>query len=166
MVYTIQDELKNYLKDTGNLYYKLILLVGKAGSGKTAVLKDVAEELDVPVININLSLSEQLVELTPKQRSLRISQILEDIIDKNSSIQILDNIELFFDKRLKLDPLRILQKISRNHVIIASWNGHLEDGKLIYAEPCHVEYRSYDIDDILIVEMENSSNRLNNNDQR
>jgi Cdc6-like AAA superfamily ATPase len=163
-VYTIQDELKNYLKDTGNLYYKLILLVGKAGSGKTAVLKDVAEELDVPVININLSLSEQLVELTPKQRSLRISKILEDIIDKNSSIQILDNIELFFDKRLKLDPLRILQKISRNYVIIASWNGYLEDGKLIYAEPGHVEYRSYDIDDILIVEMENSSNRFNNND--
>ena len=164
MVHTVQEKLKQSLKDTDNLYYKLILLVGKAGSGKTAVLRDIAKELDVPVINVYLSLSEQLIELTPKQRSLRISMILENIIDKNPSIKVLDNLEIIFDRRLNLDPLRILQKISRNHVVIASWNGYLEDGKLIYAESGHKEYRSYDMDDILIVEMEKGINRFNSNE--
>ncbi|MBP1908573.1 BREX-3 system P-loop-containing protein BrxF [Methanolobus bombayensis] len=158
MVHTIQNELKRYLKDADDLYHKLVLLVGKSDSGKTAVLKDVAEELGVPVINVNLSISEQLIELTPKQRSLRISDILMDVISKNPSIKVLDNLEILFDRKLKTDPLKILQKISRNHVIIASWNGYLEYGKLIYAEPGLAEYRSYDIDDILIVEMENGNN--------
>ncbi|MFA0822719.1 MAG: BREX-3 system P-loop-containing protein BrxF [Methanomethylovorans sp.] len=154
MIHTTQDKLRQSLKETDDLYYKLVLLVGEAGSGKTTLLKDVAEELGIPVINVNLKLSEQLLELTMKQRSLRLSQILDDIVDDEHSIKILDNIEILFDKGLKQDPLRILQKLSRKYIFIASWTGHSEDGKLIYAEPGHPEYKNYDSEDILIVNMD------------
>lgn len=154
MIHTTQDKLRQSLKETDDLYYKLVLLVGEAGSGKTTLLKDVAEELGAPVINVNLKLSEQLLELTMKQRSLRLSQILDDIVDDEHSIKILDNIEILFDTGLKQDPLRILQKLSRKYIIIASWTGHSEDGKLIYAEPGHPEYKNYDSEDILIVNMD------------
>lgn len=154
MIHTTQDKLRQSLKETDDLYYKLVLLVGEAGSGKTTLLKDVAEELGTPVINVNLKLSEQLLELTMKQRSLRLSQILDDIVDDEHSIKILDNIEILFDTGLKQDPLRILQKLSRKYIVIASWTGHLEDGKLIYAEPGHPEYKNYDSEDILIVNMD------------
>lgn len=157
MVDTISEIVKQSLKVADNQYYKLVLLVGKAGSGKTVVLNDVANELGVPVINVNLKLSEQLLELTPKQRTLRLSQLLDEIIDTNYSIKILDNLEILFNTELKQNPLKLLQKISRNHLVIASWNGSSEDRKLIYAEPDHPEYQKYDLEDTLIVRIDKTT---------
>jgi hypothetical protein len=64
---------------------------------------------------------------------------------------VLDNIEILFDKDLKQDPLRLLQGISRNRSVVASWNGTVSGSKLLYAEAGHPEYRSYDLEDTLIV---------------
>lgn len=63
MAEPIQDKVKQSLQAAEGLYHRLVLLVGEAGSGKTLVLRDVAEELGVPVININWKLSAQLLEL-------------------------------------------------------------------------------------------------------
>lgn len=154
MADTIPEKIKQSLKAAENQYHKLVLVIGKAGSGKTIVLNDVANELCVHVINVNLKLSEKLLELTPKQRALHLPQLLDEIIDTNDTIKVLDNLEILFDKQLKHNPFRLLQQISRNHLIIASWNGSSEDGKLIYAEPEHPEYQKYDLEDTLIVIMD------------
>jgi hypothetical protein len=70
---------------------------------------------------------------------------------------VLDNLEILFDKHLKQDPLRLLQGISRNRSVLASWNGTTAGGRLIYAETGHPEYRSYDLADTLIVGMDGTS---------
>jgi hypothetical protein len=105
-----------------------------------------------------LELSAQLLELTPKQRALHLPQIMDKIIENDHQVVILDNLELLFDVQMKQDPFRLLQRISRNHLVIASWNGSSKDGKLMYAETGHPEYRSYDLADTLIVKIENSNN--------
>lgn len=157
MAEPIQDKIKRSLQAAEGLYHRLVLLVGDTGSGKTAVLRDVADELGVPVININLELSAQLLELTAKQRALHLSGLLDQIATTGSLPLVLDNLEILFDKELKQDPLRLLQGISRNRSVVASWNGTVERGKLIYAEAGHPEYRSYDLGDTLIVAMDGTA---------
>ena len=61
------------------------------------------------------------------------------------------------DKDLQQDPLRLLQSISRNRAVVASWNGSISFGKLLYAETGHPEYRSYDSVDALIVGMDGTA---------
>jgi hypothetical protein len=68
---------------------------------------------------------------------------------------VLDNLEILFDKDLQQDPLRLLQSISRNRAVVASWNGIMNSGRLFYAEPEHPEYRNYDTAGVQIVPMEN-----------
>jgi len=157
MAEPIHDKIKRSLQAAEGLYHRLVLLVGETGSGKTGVLRDVAEEFGTSVINVNLALSGELLELTAKQRSLRLPGILDQIADKAQSPVVLGNLEILFDKDLKQDPLRLLQSISRNRAVVASWNGAMTFGRLLYAETGHPEYRSYDSVDALIVGMDGTA---------
>ncbi len=65
------------------------------------------------------------------------------ISSQATAVVVLDNLEILFDPALKLDPLKLLQGISRNRTIVASWNGSYVEGTLTYAKPDHPEYRSY-----------------------
>jgi hypothetical protein len=75
-------------------------------------------------------------------------------VDKAQLPVVLDNLEILFDKDLKQDPLRLLQGLSRNRAVVASWNGSMTSGRLLYAETGHPEYRSYNAVDALIVSMD------------
>ena len=152
-----QDKIKRSLQAAEGLYHRLVLLVGEAGSGKTSVLRDVAKDFGTEVVNVNLALSAELLELTAKQRALRLPGILDQIVDKEQSPVVLDNLEILFDKDLKQDPLRLLQGISRNRSVVASWNGKATEGKLNYAEAGHPEYRSYDLVDLTVVGMDETA---------
>jgi len=157
MAEPIHDKIKRSLEAAYGLYHRLVLLVGETGSGKTGVLREVAEEFGTSVSNVNLALSGELLELTAKQRSLRLPSILDQIADKAGAPVVLDNLEILFDKDLKQDPLRLLQSISRNRAVVASWNGIMTSGRLLYAETGHPEYRSYDSVDALIVGMDGTA---------
>jgi hypothetical protein len=166
MAEPIHDKIKRSLQAAEGLYHRLVLLVGETGAGKTGVLRDVAKELGSSVINVNLALSGELLELTATQRSLRLPDILGQIADNAQSPVVLDNLEILFDKELKQDPLRLLQRISRNRTVVASWNGTMNSGRLLYAEPGHPEYRSYDSVDALIVGMDGSASVDSGNNNR
>ena len=153
MAEAIQEKLKQSLRAAEGLYHRLVLLVGESGSGKTEVLREFAEEIGTEVININLLLSAELLGLSETQRGLHLPEILDKIVDKEPVTVVLDNIEILFDQRLKQDPLRLLQLMSRNRSVVAAWNGRIEQGRLIYAEPGHPEYRQYDGKELLFVGM-------------
>ena len=131
MAEPIHEKIKRSLQSAEGLYHRLVLLVGETGSGKTSVLRDVAEEFGTSVINVNLGLSGELLELSAKQRSLRLPGILDQIADKAHAPVVLDNLEILFDKDLKQDPLRLLQGISRNRAVVASWNGTSTGGEAL-----------------------------------
>ncbi len=147
----IYSEIHTALDTVGNLYHKLVLVVGESGTGKTLALREVGKTFKTDVINVSLAISSEFLALTAKQRVLRLPGILDQITDNQISPVVLDNLEFLFDVDLKLDPLRLLQRISRNQSILASWNGTVDDSKLIYAEHGHPEHRKYDASDIQIV---------------
>lgn len=158
MAEPIENLLKHAIEMSERIYHRLVLLVGESGSGKTSTLNHLSNELGIEIINLNLRLSEQLLEITPKKRPLQLPKILDQVIREAGEIAILDNIEIMFDTSLKQDPLKLLQKISRNKTIISSWNGKQDHLKLLYAERGHPEYRNYKISDFLTVSMDGTSN--------
>ena len=157
MAKLIQDKIMDALEAADDLYHRLVLLVGEAGTGKTALLRMLANDLGTEVINLNLALSAALLELTTKQRTLRLPELLSDIVANAQTPLLLDNIEILFATELKQDPLRLLRGISRNRPMVVAWNGTMHNGKLFYAEPSHPEYKSYDVGDTLIVGMDGTS---------
>ena len=76
MAEPIENKVTRSLKAAEELYHRLVLIVGKGGSGKTSVVQNLAKLHDAEPININLSLSKELLELTEKQRQLKLAEIL------------------------------------------------------------------------------------------
>ena len=146
---TTYEKILTSIEDSKILYQKLILLVGKSGSGKTGILNKIHTDLNVPLINVNLELSFRLLDLPIKKRSSKLSKIFFEIVnDIQSDTILIDNIEILFDKSLQQNPLSLLQNVSKNTVIVSSWNGDIEDGKLVYAIPEHQEYWAYQVENV------------------
>ena len=152
MAAPLSQRVLGRVAEAGGLYHRLLLVVGPPRSGKTGALRDIAASQGWPLLNVNLRLSELLLELTQKQRALRVARLLGDIVNAaDGDAVLLDNIELLFGPELAQDPLRLLQGLSRNRTVVAAWCGDYDDTTLTYAEPGHPEARRYARPEAIIV---------------
>ena len=144
--------LERLLPEIGRQYHRLVLVVGLTGSGKTPFLRELCRRQAIPCVNVNLALSRSLLDLTTRERPLRVRRLLDDLIgEQPGDVVVLDNIELLFDRALHQDPLACLQMLSRNKTLVVSWGGAYVESVLTYAEPGHPEYRRYDHPDVTII---------------
>jgi len=157
---SVRSTIKEAISNAPAMYSRLILLVGSSGSGKTQVLREISEEYKQDVLNVNLAMAKILMELPIQRRESRAQRIFYDVIkdflndkDPQTAIILLDNLEILFDKDLKLDPLILLQGVSRNLTMVASWNGSWINKRLTFAVSGHPEYRFYDKIDAQIIEL-------------
>jgi hypothetical protein len=151
MAELLSTRIMRLLPQAMHMYHRLILVVAPLRAGKTAALRDVAQQTGYNYVNVNLELSRCMLELTQRQRQLQVSRLLRDIIrTAHDQTVLLDNIEILFDVSLKLDPLRCLQDVSRDRTVVAAWNGAVIAGYLTYATPDHPEYRRYTLEDLVV----------------
>lgn len=145
-------QLLDTIRATSGAYYKLTILAGGAQSGKTHWLKQVATQLDLPIINLSLLLSLRLLNQNRRQRALNAEDVATEVIDENyQSGLCLDDTELLFDSTLKLNPLVFLREISRNRLIVATWNGVLSGGELRFGQTGHPDYFSQTVNGFPVV---------------
>jgi Cdc6-like AAA superfamily ATPase len=156
---SIRQAIIKAISNAPAMYSRLILLVGPSGSGKTHALKEFSIECGRKILNVNLEMSQALLELPIQRRESRVHRVFQDLIrdflgneDPQTALVLLDNLEILFDKDLKQDPLLLLQGVSRNTTIIASWNGLWTQKRLTFAISGHPEYRFYDKIDAQIIE--------------
>jgi len=154
----ISQEIIDKINQAHELYHRLVLVVGPSGSGKTSLLQEVSKRSGFGYMNLNLELSRALLELTERQRNLKLPLLVDEIVGKqDDQVVLIDNIEILFEVSLKQDPIRLLQQISRNRTLVAAWNGTVAGGNLTYAAPSHPEYRRYPAHDLLVVTLEKKS---------
>lgn len=143
-------------------YEKLQVIVGEQNAGKTSLIRKLAAEHDATSLNLNLELSKRLLSISKADWQLQLKGVLQDILSEQTQpIAFLDNTEILFDIQLQVNPLRLLKDLSRNQIIVASWNGHLHNGQLIYARPGHPEYRVETNIDFPIIDLNQQKNYEN-----
>lgn len=149
------DQLETLVHEVAALQSKLVLLVGPPGSGKTALLSDLAARQGAKVMNVGATLGTRLAGMTQRQRILQANVVMRELAEEYASgdLLLLDNIELLFDQSLKLDPLDQLKRHAHAKRVVASWPGVLRDGRLSYAEMGHPEYQDYGLDGLVPFEI-------------
>ena len=151
-------EINDAIQNASVNYHRLVIVAGPPGCGKTTALRELGGATGLSVLNVNKFLSRELLDMTKRQRAIRVPKLLSELVSSSDSdVVLLDNIELLFDVELKQDPLRLLQGLSRNKTLVCAWSGTAADGQLAYAVPDHQEYRRYPIRDFLVVTSEKSA---------
>ena len=154
---SLADQIAGKIDQAATLYYRLVLVVGPSGAGKTPALRAVGGRTGAPLTNVSLALSRRMLNLTSRQRTLRLPPLLREIVQNAVEPQVtalLDNTEILFCADLAQDPLRLLQGLSRNSTVVAAWNGTIADGVLRYATPGHAEHKRYRVDEFLAVSLQ------------
>ncbi len=90
----LADLIAEQVEQASKLYHRLVIVVGPPRSGKTSALRVLQHERGWPLVNINLALSERLLELSVKQRALRVARIVDDIVHAQAGDVVLLGVRL------------------------------------------------------------------------
>jgi hypothetical protein len=135
------SQLLDHVRAAKNAYHRLVIIAGDPRAGKTTALRGVAENLVLPFLNLGLAMSQTLLGQSRRQRSLQAEDVARDVLDTQpDSALCLDNTELLFDSNLRLNPLQLLQDLSRSRLLVATWNGALQNGELNFGYVGHPDY--------------------------
>ncbi len=144
--------LEQAIEQAAGQYYRLVILVGSSATRKTTLLQAVARKLECELVNVNLQLSQKMLELTRTQRPRQVDRLLKEAVAAApGGVVLLDNLEILFDPALEIAPLRLLQSSSRNRIVVATWSGTYRDGTLTYAEPGHPEFKQFKQPEAIVV---------------
>jgi energy-coupling factor transporter ATP-binding protein EcfA2 len=113
---------------------KLVLVVGRPGSGKSKIMRSLADMRSWKYIDAAQLVTDELLELVPRVRAREAPAIMGKVLGSLSSeVYLIDDLQLLFTPLLQLDPYSLLKQLSRKHTIVASWPGTFENGELCFA---------------------------------
>lgn len=145
------ERLEQLTDEVAALHNKLLMLVGPTGTRKSALIADLGHRRAATVLNVGRALGKRLASLPVKQRPLAAPTVLRELADQHTAngLLLLDNLELLFDRTLRLDPLDLLKQLARSRRVVAIWPGELRDGRLSYAELGHPENQDYSLEGLV-----------------
>lgn len=145
------DRLERVVEDISSVHSKLVLIIGKPGTGKSKLLEQLAGRNAVPVLNVGAALGRELLSVPSPRRHLQAAELFRGLANKVDSrgLLLFDNIEVLFDRTLKLSPLDLLKRIAQSRRVVAVWPGSIRDKRLTYAEMGHPEHQDYAVDGLV-----------------
>ena len=149
------ERLDRLVDEISSLYCKLILVIGPPDSGKSVLLAGLARRRQATVLSVGSALGRSLLSVPISPRHLQAPDLHRELEDKSAvnGLVLLDNIELLFDRTLRLNPLDLLKRHARARRIAAAWPGDLRDNRLSYATMGHPEHQDYGAQDVVLFQM-------------
>jgi adenylate kinase family enzyme len=110
--------------------HKLLLLIGRPGSGKSKFLYNYSKEKGIPILNLDNILGEKIPE---GKDANYVYAFTHGFLSTYTPEEILlDKKKILYQKDSNIDLLDFLRELSQSKTVVATWNGYTENGKLIH----------------------------------
>ena len=139
--------------------HKLVILLGDYGTGKTAILKDVAPEVGGEYVNLNLRVAERLLALPRRQYDdgVTVHRLIDELCDELSPDGrplLVDNVELLFSPELgKINPVDTFKRISRQRPVVLALPARRQGAHAEYSLLGREDYMRIPLEDYTVIEM-------------
>lgn len=132
-------DLNKKIEDISHAEYKLLLIIGQPGSGKSKVIREYSEETGVPILDL-----DKIFYHTPSEKLL--PEMKNFLTTYHQKVLLLDNKKLLYAKNSQIDLLAFLKELSIDIPVVATWNGKIEDGQLFHFRSDSTEDLIYSTD--------------------
>lgn len=110
--------------------YKLVLIIGRPGSGKSKLMHEYSQNSGVPILDLNRILGETIP--AGKDADYVYGFLNGFLSTYKQSIVLLDRKKILYDVDSNIDMLEFLKELSINKYVVATWNGYIDNGKLVH----------------------------------
>lgn len=118
------DQLLKEIEAAKNGEAKLLLIIGNPGSGKSKLINEYSTETGTPILNLDNIF---------KDNSNDLVKIMNDFLETyDKDVLLLDNKRVLYAKDSNIDMLAFLKELTKKVIVVATWNGTIEDNKLIH----------------------------------
>ncbi len=134
---------------------RLVLLVGRPGSGKSKLLRELSTIRGWRYVNCRTFLTEELLEMVPKVRAQEATSLIARSLEAMvAEVVVLDDMQVLFAPVLQVDPLNLLKTLGRKFSIVAAWPGEYDGEFLSVATTGKLDPKIYDAKGLTIVQIE------------
>lgn len=160
---TMVKQLTDAVRKASYDRHKLVLVLGDFGSGKTFLLRNVADRVGGKYINLNLQLTERLRQLARARYNdgVTVHQEIDRLCDEESpdgQPLFVDNIELLFSPELgKVNPVDTFKRISRQRVVVLAIPARRDGSYAEYASIDRPDYMQMEIGGYIVIDLEDGS---------
>ncbi len=134
---------------------RLVLLVGRPGSGKSKLLRELSTIRGWRYVNCRTFLTEELLEMVPKVRAQEATSLIARSLEAMvAEVVVLDDMQVLFAPVLQVDPLNLLKTLGRKFSIVAAWPGEYDGECLSVATTGKLDPKIYDAKGLTIVQIE------------
>ncbi|MFQ8706745.1 MAG: BREX-3 system P-loop-containing protein BrxF [Thomasclavelia sp.] len=118
------DQLLEEIEAAKNNGSKLLLIIGSPGSGKSKLIHEYSDNCGIPILNLDNIFKDNATDLV---------KVMDDfLLTYDKEILLLDNKRVLYAKDSNIDMLAFLKALAKKVVVVATWNGKIEDNKLIH----------------------------------
>jgi len=142
------------VRETQQAPEQLTLVVGKPGSGKSKIFRELAAMRGWEYVDCGTLLTEEFLELVPKARPMEAPVIMGKILaQKKADVILLDGIQVLFAPVLNIDPLLLMKQLSKKQTILAAWPGEFDGNHLLFHQMGQKDNQKYEAGNLKIIEL-------------
>lgn len=118
------DSLVETIEGSYNGHPKLVLVVGKPGSGKSKLVKEYSHNTGIPIVDFSKVLTDDQHDLKTTMK--------EFLKNYRFDVLLIDNKKALYDVSKDTDLMDILQELAKRVIVVATISGYVEEGNLTH----------------------------------
>ncbi|MFR3043122.1 MAG: BREX-3 system P-loop-containing protein BrxF [Thomasclavelia spiroformis] len=118
------NQLKDAIEKAKENENKLILIVGLPGSGKSKLIHEYSKDSGIPILDLDNIF---------KDTTNNLAEVMDNfLVTYNKDVLLLDNKKILYAKDSNIDMLSFLKNLAKKLIVVATWNGKVDNNKLIH----------------------------------